>query len=50
METDAKADFVDDLIGIFGIDEVLDGTYARFCKVLWWDLDYVGQSDLRSRQ
>lgn len=41
IETNAKANFLDDLIGIFGVDVVFNGMHALFVEILWNDLDQV---------
>lgn len=41
IETDAKANLLDDLIGILGVDVVLDGLHALLVEVLGSDLDQI---------
>lgn len=46
VKADAKAAFVDDLVGVFVVDPVLDGARAGFVEVGGVELDYVREGDL----
>lgn len=41
VQADTETDLLDDLVGVFRIDVVLNGVHALFVKVLWRYLDQV---------
>ena len=46
MEADAEADFVQDLVGVFGVDPVFDCARAGEAEGRGGELDYVRECDL----
>lgn len=46
VQADAEADFLDDLVGIFGVDVIGQRVDARLLEVFWGDLDQVGDCGL----
>lgn len=50
MEAETQANFVNDLVGVLGVDEVLDCAGARFAKVRRMDLDDVRKGYLDINQ
>lgn len=41
VEADAEADFLDDFVGVLGVDVVLDGLHALLVEVLGGDLNQI---------
>jgi len=46
VETDTQADFVDDFVGVLGVDPVFDGALAGFVEVRGEYLDNICYCDL----
>lgn len=50
MEAETQANLVDDLVGVLGVDEVLNCASTRFAEIEWMDLNDVCKRYLDTNQ